>query len=92
MCDASLDTNVDGVIDELDVPAIYDTNGTPGIQQDELSTWLADQALLGTCTFHDTEWVFNVADLVVQDQDVTNDGTKLLKIRFYPVSTTEFIR
>ena len=92
VCDALLDTNGDGVIDGLDVPASYDTNGTPGIQQDELDTWLADQALLGTCTFYENEWVFNVADLVVQDQDITNDGTKLLKIRFYPVSTTEFIR
>ena len=92
VCDISLDTNGDGVIDELEVPASYDTNGTAGIQQDELDSWLADQAVLGTCTFYENEWVFNVADLVVQNQDITNDGTKLLKIRFYPVSTTEFIR
>ena len=33
---------------------------------------------------------FNIADLVVQDQDITNDGVKLVQLRFYPVATTEF--
>ena len=92
VCDDVLDANGDGVIDEFDVPAIYDTNGVPGIQQDELDAYLADQETLGSCTFYDNEWVFNVAELVVQDQDITNDGVKLLKTRFYPVDTTEFIR
>jgi hypothetical protein len=92
VCDDVLDVNGDGVINELDVPAAYDTNGVPGIQEDELNTYLADQEASGLCTFYDNEWVFNVADLVVQDQDITNDGVKLLKVRFYPVSTTEFVR
>lgn len=92
VCDDVLDLNGDGVIDEMDVPAGYDTNGLPGIQEDELYAYLADQEALGLCSFYDNEWVFNVADLVVQDQDITNDGVKLLKVRFYPVSTTEFTR
>jgi hypothetical protein len=31
-----------------------------------------------------------IADLVVTEQGLVNDGTKLLQIRFYPVDTTEF--
>ena len=97
MCDVSLDTNGDGVVNELDVPIEYDLavnggNEDGAIDSIELDNWLADQANLGTCTFYEREWVFNVADLVVQDQEVTNDGVKLLKVRFYPVDTTEFIR
>lgn len=97
VCDALLDANGDGVIDENDVPAEYDLVANGGnengiIDDAELQTYLADQAALGSCTVYENEWVFNVADLVVQNQDITNDGSKLLKIRFYPVSTTEFIR
>jgi hypothetical protein len=45
-----------------------------------------------TCVFFENEWVFNIADLVVQSQEIDNDGGKLLEIRFYPVSTTSFVR
>lgn len=100
--DASLDTSgpdgiPDGVIDEYDVPIDYDLALNGGnengiIDQAELENWLNDQVLAGLATFHDNEWVFNIADLVVQDQTITNDGTKLLQVRFYPVATTEFIR
>ncbi len=47
-------------------------------------------AVAPECEFHAEEWVFNVADLVVQSTDLKNDGNKLLKIRFYPVATTTF--
>ena len=40
--------------------------------------------------YFDEVWILNIADLVVTDQPITNDGTKLLQIRFYPVDTTEF--
>ena len=100
--DASLDTDgpegvPDGVIDEYDVPTAYDElanggNGNGIIDTFELENWLADQEALGLATYHDNEWIFNIADLVVQEQTVTNDGTKLLQIRFYPVATTEFLR
>ena len=39
----------------------------------------------------DCMWIFNIADLVVTEQGLVNDGTKLLQIRFYPVDTTEYI-
>jgi hypothetical protein len=37
-------------------------------------------------------WIFNIADAFVQEQTLTNDGTRLLQVRFYPVATTELIR
>ena len=39
-------------------------------------------------TYHEKEWILNIADLVVTDQNISNDGVKLLKLRFYPVATT----
>jgi hypothetical protein len=35
-------------------------------------------------------WIFNIADLVVTEQGLVNDGTKLLQIRFYPKDRTTF--
>jgi len=102
VCDAALDTNgpegvPDGVINQYDVPIEYDLvanggNGNGFIDQFEMDNWLADQVDAGLATYYDNEWVFNLADLVVQDQTITNDGTKLLQIRFYPVDTTSFER
>ena len=83
VCPVALDVNGDGVIDELDVP--NDLDGDGDVDADDLAIHLA-----ALCEFHNSEWVFNVADLVVQDQDITNGGVKLLKVRFYPVATTEF--
>jgi hypothetical protein len=91
-CLGALDVNGDGVIDAGDVPLTYDVNGDGTIDADELASFLADQVTAGICTFIEDEWVFNIADLVVQSQTITNDGTKLLQIRFYPVSTTSFVR
>ena len=56
------------------------------------AAWLAAQVASGGCAQLEDEWVFNIADLVVQGQTVTNDGARLLQIRFYPVATTTFIR
>ena len=39
-------------------------------------------------TYYENEWILNIADLVVTDQNISNDGVKLLKLRFYPVATT----
>ena len=94
----ALDINDDGVLSDADVPA--DLSLYPGI-------WAYDAAPLGVIdinewldfaanvleigTYYHNEWIFNIADLVVTEQPIKNDGTKLLQIRFYPVDTTEFI-
>jgi hypothetical protein len=95
VCDAILvDTNEDGIISESDVPIDYDVNVNGVIDPDELQSWLNDQTILENCTYYapeDNTWILNIADLVVSQQSVDNDGAKLLKIRFYPKATTEFI-
>jgi len=85
VCDDSYDTNGDGFITLADV--LVDLNGDGFIDEADLALYLAEN-----CTHFVSEWVFSVADLVVVDHDITNEGVKLLKMRFYPVSTTEFIR
>jgi hypothetical protein len=85
VCDDSLDTNGDGKITVEDV--LTDLNGDGIIDELDLALYLETN-----CTHFDSEWVFSVADLVVVDNTITNDNVKLLKLRFYPVATTEFIR
>jgi hypothetical protein len=60
---------------------------------DLIEEWLLFQASLSTpmAWYLSETWIFNVADLVVTEQGLVNDGTKLLQLRFYPVATTEFI-
>ncbi len=101
--DAALDDNGDGVIGIDDVPlGDYDSNlGTVPNHDDnndgsedeaDVEAWLIDMSLLGTPTawYFAEEWILNIADLVITEQGLVNDGTKLLQIRFYPVDTTEF--
>jgi hypothetical protein len=82
VCAASLDTNQDGVIDESD--ATTDLNGDGVVDLNDYA------ALLDSCDYYQNEWVFNVADLVVEDMDFNNSGAKTLQVRFYPRSTTTF--
>lgn len=95
--DATLDANGDGFVNENDVPADYDDpllyggNGNGVIDPFEFENWAADQAEAGMATYYENEWILNIADLVLTDQTVSNDGTKLLKVRFYPVETTEYM-
>ena len=94
----------DGVIDEYDVPANA-TNTTlyPGIElcnEEPLANvtveeWLCYQSgLTPPMAWYygpeDGMWTFNIADLVVTEQGLVNDGTKLLQIRFYPKDGTTF--
>jgi len=92
---ASLDLNADGKIDLADVSLTYDLvenggNGDGDIDLPEFENWAWDQAADGLATYYENEWILNIADLVLTDQTITNDGTKLLKVRFYPVATTVY--
>ena len=90
---ASLDISGDGIIDANDVPPTYDLvenggNGSGYIDPAEYENWLDDQNAAELATYYENEWILNIADLVVTDQTISNDGVKLLKLRFYPVATT----
>ncbi len=93
----------DGVISLCDVPlGDYDGNVTTPDDRDynndsaedelDVEVWLTDQSNLLTPTawWFEEKWILNIADLVVTEQGLVNDGTKLLQIRFYPVDTTEY--
>ena len=92
----------DGVIDEYDVPADayntipatqpYDSDGNFVIDVEEWLTYQSELTSPMAWYFapEDNMWIFNIADLVVTDQGLVNDGTKLLQIRFYPVATTVY--
>ena len=96
----TLDINLDGSIDINDVPlGDYDADlNTPenrdfnndGFEDDlDVEEWLS--SIEGVSAWYiDEDWILNIADLVVTEQGLVNDGTKLLQIRFYPVSTTEY--
>lgn len=84
----------DGNITFCDVPHDYTGDGI--IDDDDIEPWLLEQAALPEpmawyFEVSDGMWIFNIADLVVTEQGLVNDGTKLLQIRFYPVDTTEYV-
>lgn len=102
--DARLDTSgPDGVIDIYDIP-VDDYDGNPltepnrdynndgSIDEVDVEDWLTDMAALTSpmAWYYDEEWILNIADLVITEQGLVNDGTKLLQIRFYPVDSTTF--
>ncbi len=94
----------DGVIDLWDVPEDDYGIAMPGVNRDynndgsedesDVEAWLVDMAALATTRawYFTQEWILNIADLVITEQGLVNDGTKLVQIRFYPVDTTEFIQ
>ena len=100
--DATLDTNEDEVIDINDVPVADYGEAMPGENRDynndgvedeaDVEAWLTDMAALAEplAWYFANEWIFNIADLVITEQGLMNDGTKLVQIRFYPVVTTTF--
>ena len=82
VCDDSYDTNGDG---KITIDDVTDLDGDGDVDELDLALYLQTN-----CTHFDSKWVFSVADLVVVDNTITNDYVKLLKLRFYPVATTEF--
>lgn len=89
----------DGVIDIYDVPvgdydldpltaSNRDYNNDGFINEADVEAWLTDNPTMAW--YYDEEWILNIADLVITEQGLVNDGTKLLQTRFYPVDTTVF--
>ena len=77
----------DGIVTLL-VSNGWDTNKDNAISLEE---WLEYHESIGTCTHIETPtWIFDIMDLVVTQQPIDNDGTRLLQVRFYPVSTTTY--
>jgi hypothetical protein len=77
-----------GVVADYDQGPFGNNNGVI----DTIEEWLdfqQDQVPQMAWYFFE-EWVFEIADLVITEQGLVNDGTKLLQIRFYPRATTEF--
>ena len=100
--DARLDLNEDGAIGVDDIPeADYDGDGVVDrdynqdgvVNEADVEAWLTDMSLLDPpmAWYFAEEWILNIADLVITEQGLVNDGTKLLQVRVYPVATTEFI-
>lgn len=98
--DETLDISLDGKIDIDDVPIAdygaalagenHDFNNDGVENAGDVEDWLLSVQGV-SAWYHDEEWILNIADLVVTEQGLVNDGTKLLQIRFYPVSTTEYV-
>jgi len=100
--DATLDANDDGIIDINDVPVADYGDAMAGENRDynndgvedeaDVEAWLTDMAALDPAMawYFANEWIFNIADLVITEQGLMNDGTKLVQLRFYPVVTTTF--
>jgi hypothetical protein len=95
--DEGLDVNGNGVIDVGDIPEDalsyvpdVDSNGTIDVEE-WLTYWAAqDPPMAWYYAPEDGMWIFNIADLVVSEQPITNNGSKLLQVRFYPVATTQY--
>ena len=83
VCEEIFDTNGDGEITVDDV--LVDLNDDLVIDELDLAIYLETN-----CTQIVGEWVFSVADLVSVNHTITNENVKLMKLRFYPVATTEW--
>ena len=93
-CDQAYDTDGDGEITTADL-STDDLDGDGFMDGDLNQDGVIDDAdlaiyLLNNCASFESEWVFNIADLVVSGWDYKNNGSKLVQVRFYPVATTQF--
>ncbi len=83
VCEEIFDTNGDGEITVDDV--LVDLNDDLVIDELDLAKYLETN-----CTQNVGKWVFSVAYLVSVNHTITNENVKLMKLRFYPVATTEW--
>jgi hypothetical protein len=61
-------------------------DGIPDLMVDPVNGACGDASYTLTqvyCQYHDTEWIFNIADLVDYFWTVDSHGSKLVQIRFY---------
>lgn len=90
------DINGDSVVDATDATLAQDWEPCAGITIGDgvdpitLEEWQAFQATLGHARYFENEWIFNIAELVVTSQGITNYGATLVQIRFYPMNFTTF--
>lgn len=79
------DTDADGQVSSGDTfaPAVADAS-VPGGYTCATGTGTLIWVQV-TCTTYTDEWIFNIADLVSSDWLMSNDGSKLIQLRFYPV-------
>lgn len=83
-CNQTLDFDADGQISIADLNNT-DLNGDGLVDASDLQIYLETN-----CTYFESEWVFNIADLVVSGWNYHNNGAKLVQVRFYPTDTTTF--
>lgn len=81
-CDQSLDLDGDGAMTVADAS---DLDGDGDVDEADLALLLEQ-----SCVYHDSTWVYDIADLVVYGWDYQNNGSKLVQVRFYPVESTTF--
>ena len=77
---------------ELEAGTIPNSDIDTDAEFEALLIILGQDEIFEACVFEEDTWVFDVfgADLVIQNQTLTNDGVKNLQIRFYPNQTTTF--
>ena len=83
-CNELYDINADGQITLADLGG-QDLNGDGLVNEVDLTLYLETY-----CSYYQSEWIFNIADLVVYGWDYYNSGSKLVQVRFYPKTTTTF--
>lgn len=93
-CNQAFDTDGNGEITIADL-STADADGDGFMDGDLSQDGVVDEAdlaiyLLSNCVSFESEWIFNIADLVVYGWDYKNNGSKLVQVRFYPMATTQF--
>jgi len=81
-------------VDDYDLDTVFDRDyNDDGVENDDdVEAWLTDQSLLATpmAWYFENVFMHEIADLVVTEQGLENEGARTLQVRFYPRSTTVF--